>query len=484
MQKKVFVSKVFQMSSAMLFLNISNICYNIFISKKAGAAGVGMFHLVMSIYSLAVTISVSGIGLTATRLISDMPSPLAHSCADDIVIKCMKVCLVPASIASFVLFWASDFIAARFLYNPQCGICLKILSPSLVFTAISSVINGYFTAFGRVRPMAFGRIVSDAGVWSSTLLLLGTFSGSRTYMAVVISFSLGIILQSLCDIAIWKKSQNSLYCHGGTDYRSILGLCAPLAVGSYLRTGLTSAENILIPAMLTSYGVANSVASYGIIKGMTLPILMFPAVFTGAFTSLIVPEVARRRSLGCKNGIKYISSLSVEYMLKFAFFVSAVYIRWHGQISRSFFEEPDVSRYLHMLSLLPVFLFFDSIVDSILKGMDEQVASLRINIVDSFCRVLCIVIFVPRLGMTAYIGIMYMSEIINLLFSYIKLKKVSRLEFPMKKGVVVPVAALAVSSTVARLVPSLGLWGDICLFAAFYIASVYSLSVFVKNKPR
>ena len=482
MQKKVFVSKVFQMSSAMLFLNISNICYNIFISKKAGAAGIGMFHLVMSIYSLAVTISVSGIGLTATRLISDMPSPLARSCADDIVLKCMKVCLVPASFASLVLFGASDYIATKLLYNPQCSICLKILSPSLVFTAISSVINGYFTAFGRVKSMAFGRIISDAGVWSMTLMLLGTFTDSRTYMAVVISFSTGVILQSICDVFIWKKSRNSLYCHGGADYKSILGLCAPLAVGSYLRTGLTSAENILIPAMLSAYGVANSVASYGIIKGMTLPILMFPAVFTGAFTSLIVPEVARRRSLGYKNGIKYISSLSVEYMLKFAFFVSAVYIRWHEEISQSFFTEPDVSKYLHMLCLLPVFLFFDSIVDSVLKGMDEQVASLRINIVDSFCRVLCIVIFVPRLGMIAYIGIMYMSEIINLTFSYIKLKKVSKLSFPAKKGVFVPVLALAVSSIATKPLPQLGLWGDICLFAAFYIASVYLLSAFVKDK--
>ena len=76
MQKKAFVSKVFQMSSVMLIMNISNICYSIFVSKRAGAAGIGMFHLVMSIYSLAVTISVSGIGLTSTRLISDMPSPL------------------------------------------------------------------------------------------------------------------------------------------------------------------------------------------------------------------------------------------------------------------------------------------------------------------------------------------------------------------------------------------------------------------------
>ena len=97
-------------------LNISNIFYNMYVSKMAGAEGIGTYHLVMSIFSLAVTFSISGIGLTATRLISDMPSSLAVKCADSVVIKCIKLIFIPSSVAFFVLYFGADVISKKFLY--------------------------------------------------------------------------------------------------------------------------------------------------------------------------------------------------------------------------------------------------------------------------------------------------------------------------------------------------------------------------------
>lgn len=457
------------MSSVMLFLNISNICYNIYVSKRAGAQGIGMFHLVMSVYSLAVTFSVSGIGLTATRLISDMPLSLASKCADSVVKKCIKLISVPAGIMACIIFCGSDFIAKYFLGNIECAICLKFLAATLLFTAFSSVTTGYFTAFGKVSAISFGKFVSETLVWLSTLYFLKVFPKDKTYMAVVSALCIGVVSESLCLVILWRHSSNPLYCKNGTDYKAILRLCTPIAIGSYLRTGLASAENLLIPVMLASFGVLNPVAQYGVIKGMTLPILMFPYVFTGAFTSLIVPEIARRRSLGYKNGIKYISGLSVEYILKFGILVSGIFFKWHNFLGDRFFGMPDAGKYLGFLFVFPVFYFCDSVVDSVLKGMDEQVTSLKINVVDSICRVICTVVFIPMFGMAAYIGIMYLSEIINLGFSYKKLKSTTNLKFPLKKGVVLPFFAICIALGILNFVSVGNPWGDMCLLAIIYI---------------
>lgn len=476
MQKKIFISKVFQMSFAMFFLNISNVCYSIFMSKKAGAEGIGMFHLVMSVYSLLQVIAISGIGLTATRLLSDMPLSMARSCADGIVVKCIRVCLVPAVLAGTCLFLFSDIISEKILFDNRCSLCLKILSPTLICVATSSVINGYFTAFGMIRSLSFGRLLSDGAVWIVTLYLLNKFPKSQTYIPVVIGFSSGLVVQTMSDYTIWRKSRTNLYCHSSTDYKSIIRLCTPIALGSYLRTGLTGAENVLIPAMLSIFGTINPVASYGIIKGMTMPILMFPMVFISAFTSLIVPEIARRRSQGYKNGIRYISSLSVQYILRFAIFISAVFLKWNYGIVHTFFDESDASLYLKLLSFLPIFLFLDSVVDSLLKGMDEQVATLKINVADSFCRVILTAVLIPRFGMVSYIVIMYMSEIVNLFFSYLKLKKVTDLSFPFKNGILTPLVSAFVGEVLLRFAPPLGIWGDICFFACLYIVLLSFIS--------
>ena len=482
MQKKVFISKVFKMSFVMLLLNISNICYNIYVSSRAGAEGIGMFHLVMSVYSLSLTVSISGIGLTCTRLIADMPSSLAFKCADAIVVKCIKLILVPASLACFVLFFFSNFIASKILSNPVCGICLRLLAPTLLCVSVSSVINGYFTSFGKIGSIGLAKVFSESAIWFTSFFLLKIYPPEKTYMAVVASICAGVGAECLCNIFLWRRSRSFLYCSNGADYKEILKLCTPIAVGSYLRTGLTSAENILIPSMLSLFGSAAPLASYGIIKGMTLPIVMFPTVFTAAFTSLIVPEIARRRSMGYKNGIRYISSLSVEYILKFAFLVSAIFFKWHNQISSSFFNEPDSGLYLGFLFVFPIFLFCDSVVDSILKGMDEQLASLKINIIDSVCRVISIIIFIPRFGMIAYIAIMYLSEIINWLFSYIKLKKVAGLKFPIKRGLVQPFLSALVALGVTSYLPMISVWSGICFFSAAYIAVLSIVSAIFKNK--
>ncbi len=476
MKKKLFISKVFGMSFVMFMLNISGICYNIFISAKVGAEGIGMFHLVMSVYSLFLTISVSGISLTATRLISDMPSSLAVKCADSVVIKCIRLIFIPSSVAFFVLYFGADVISQKILSNPDCAMCLKLLSPTLLFSAVSSVINGYFTAFGKVGSISLGKIFSEAGIWISTLCLLNVFPSGKAYMAVIMALCTGTFAECLWNIFIWRKNRNFLYCTGGVTYSEITRLCAPIALGSYLRMGLLSLENLLIPSMLALYGEKNPLASYGIIKGMTLSVLMFPTVFISAFNLLIVPEIARRRSKGYKNGIKYISSLSLEYVLGFAFLVSAIFFKWHNEIATSFFKEADAGRYLGYFFLFPIFVFCDSVVDSILKGMDCQLTSLKINIVDSFCRVIFVFIFVSRFGISAYIGIMYLSEIINLLFSFIKLKKVSQLKFPFKKGIVIPLLSAASSYFLTGLFSFVGVWAGICMMCTFYIVFKYFYS--------
>ena len=45
MRKKLFFTKVIQMTASFLIFNISGLLYNIYISRKIGSMGVGIFHL-------------------------------------------------------------------------------------------------------------------------------------------------------------------------------------------------------------------------------------------------------------------------------------------------------------------------------------------------------------------------------------------------------------------------------------------------------
>lgn len=476
MRKKDFISKVLRLSFVMICLNISNTSYGIFVSERVGAEGIGLFHLVMSVYSLGSVISISGIGFTSTRLISDMPSPMASRCGDDVVRKCMRFCLVPACLASSVMFFGADFISENLLKNPSGAICLKMLAPSLIFNALSSVLGGYFTAFGRVGSISFSRLVSELVTWSISIILFSFKGTIHGYTAIIVAMLGGSFCEFAVSFFLWNRSRMRLFCENGCDYRAILALCAPIAIGSYLRCGLTSAENLLIPSMLKIHGDANPLALYGIIKGMTMPILMFPMVITGVFTGLIIPEIARRRSMGYKNGIRYISSLSLEYILKFGIIICWVFWNYHNEIADYFYSENKAGVYLGYLAFFAVFLFCDAVTDALLKGLDEQMSMLKINIADSVCRVICILVFVPRFGMVAYIAMMYVSETVNLGFSYRKLRRVSGLKFPFKHGILIPAVSLILSDLIMSVSGHLEMWREIALFVSLYIIFIMIFS--------
>ena len=77
-------------------------------------------------------------------------------------------------------------------------------------------------------------------------------------------------------------------------------LCLPLAASDYLRSGLRTIEQFLIPWGLMRAGGSYEAAmtEYGMFGGMVFPVLMFPAAFLYALSDLLVPELARSRAEG------------------------------------------------------------------------------------------------------------------------------------------------------------------------------------------
>ena len=58
------------MTATSLLMRSIALAFQVYVAGKIGAAGIGLFQLVMSVYTLATTVAVSGVRLAATRLIA------------------------------------------------------------------------------------------------------------------------------------------------------------------------------------------------------------------------------------------------------------------------------------------------------------------------------------------------------------------------------------------------------------------------------
>ena len=74
----------------------------------------------------------------------------------------------------------------------------------------------------------------------------------------------------------------------------MLVFSVPLTFNRLLMHILQSCESILIPAQLILYGYSQneSISIYGILTGMALPFILFPAALTNSLSIMLLPEVS------------------------------------------------------------------------------------------------------------------------------------------------------------------------------------------------
>ena len=68
------------MTLVALLMRTVSVVFNVYISNSIGAEGLGLFTLISTVYSFALTVATSGINLATTRLISEA---LGEECIKD-----------------------------------------------------------------------------------------------------------------------------------------------------------------------------------------------------------------------------------------------------------------------------------------------------------------------------------------------------------------------------------------------------------------
>lgn len=431
--KKTFMTNMFLMSGTMLIIRIMTMGFNIYFTSVIGAASSGIFHLIFSVYGFAVTFSVSGTGLAVTRLVSEYNDIRARN---TIVKKSLFLCLATGCTASVLLTVFSSFLSRSVLGESYASKAFSLLAVSLPAVSVSAILRGYFIASKKIIPLTFSQLSEEILTIVITLMILSkTKNTPDAYISMIYGITFSALICAVCDIVVYrvvnsgKKSGNSTFAPG---YKDILYISVPVALGSYLRSALVALENTLIPGRLALSGNKNPLSEYGIIKGMSLPLMMFPSVFIGAFSAMLVPEMANRRASRRPNGIRYITEKAIKTTLWFSCTCAGIFLICHNLFGERFYSNSKAGIYLGMLALLIIPMYTDTVVDSMLKGLNQQVSSLKYNIIDSVLRVVFIWFAVPAKGIFAYIFMLYASELFNLFLSLRRLLTVTELTLRAK----------------------------------------------------
>lgn len=481
--KQFFINGMI-LACSTVFLRGVGVSFNVYITNKIGAEGIGLFGLIMSVYMFATTLASSGASLAATRLVTE---ELSSGC-DRGIKKSMRICLFYTLsfglLSAFILFFFAEPLGVRWMGDSRAVKSLRVLAVSMPFIALSSAMNGYFTAVRRVAKSAATQVFEILVKIVVTVFFLNIFIDrgiEYACVAVVGGGSVAEMASCLFLYGLYRKDsgryQNKKEYEKQYFFRMVQ-IAVPVAVSAYLRSGLVTLEHLMVPRGLKKFGASSSasLAQYGVVHGMVIPVLMFPAAALAAFGGLLVPELTEFQKLKKERDINRVVSRALRLTLIFGIGATGIFFAFSQELGTAIYHSGDAGLFIRFLAPLVVVMYADSVTDAMLKGLNQQVYSMRYNIIDSAVSVMMIYVLLPRFGVNGYVAVIFITELLNAFLSINRLIKVTNFKINLFREVFLPGLFIFLSAYAVRMI-SVICFG--CVFDEALTLSVTILSVII-----
>ena len=493
MTKQKFFLQGLLLTGVSLFLRVTNMGYRSYLSGQLGAAGMGLYQLIFSIFALTVTLSTSGISLAVTRMVSAAIASGRPQRIRSVAARCLLFCLTISLSIALLLFFLADPAAALFLGEPKAAPCLRVLGLGLPFMSLCTCMKGYFLAVDESLSTAWSDALEQVLTIAATVFFFWRFAPQSMEAACLGAMAASTLGEAASFLSSWAAFRRSLGRNTPARREKSPGvlqglahIALPCTLSSAARSLLNTGENLLIPRELQRYGLprGEALSQYGLLQGMAMPMLYFPSSFLSSFASLLIPKVARERELTHRKAVAHIAGKAVGWTLLFSYFFAAAFSLSGESWGAVFYGSPSSGAYVRLLAPLVPLLYLDVVVDSLLKAMDEQFNSMKYNFSDSLIRVVLVLCLLRFFGMESYVAILFFSTIFNASLSLGRLIRVTSLRLSLLRQVVFPLAAAWASAAGAHsllrcvgagaALPSLLL--ELALGGALYLSALWLAS--------
>lgn len=463
-KRPIFYSTIL-LTGVNLLLRLVSTSFQVYLSGRIGAAGIGLLQLVMSVSMLSTTASMAGIRTTAMYLTAEELGKKRPENVTHILSGCILYSVLCSGAVSIIVRLFAPMIAENWIGDLRALGAVRLLSAFLPIICLCGVMTGYFTAANRIGTLAAVEVAEQLCAMGTTMVLLMSWAGTdpgKACQSVVLGSGLGSCLTLICLVWLRAASRPKKGQRIPVAGR-LLQAAVPLALADDLKSGISTAENLMVPKRLALFpGTSDPLADFGTVCGMVFPVLMFPACILFALSELLIPELARCAASGSKNRIHYLVRRSLRVAMLYGMAFGGLLFLLAQPLCNALYGSPQAAKYLQLYSVLAPMLYCDAVTDAMTKGLGQQRACVRYNIITSSLDVALLFVLLPRYGMGGYFASFLITHLINFLLSLRRLLKITGETIPLH----IPLLA---ASAVICAVPAAGILSDPILRSAAFL---------------
>lgn len=448
--RKSFLSSAIILIIAGFIARLFGFVYRIYLSNLIGAEGMGLYQLVVPVYTAVILTLEAGISISVSKMVAEQQARRNSANSDRITICAFFLVAAAGMLVSVLILLNLDILSRVLLGDERTRLSLIIMVPCIPLVASAAALKGYFYGIQNVMPTAFSQVAEQIVKIGFVMLLTGRLSSNGVEFSCAVatlSSALGeianmLILAAVCVYRI--KMRRALRFSAMMRKRVIIARLArqsiPISANRLVVSALAAAENVMIPAMLASGGMEykRSMELFGRLSGMALPLILFPSLVTNSLATTLVPAISEGMSLKNFKSVNNKISKSIQITFILGMIFTAMFFSYPDEIGSLIYRHEKIGDLLKLLSCTCVFIYLQQTLMGVLNGLGRQALLLRNTVIGSLMRIATVYFMVPVFGIKSYIIGMAASFLVTSLLNLIAIKRMTGLRLDFKSWLLKP----------------------------------------------
>lgn len=450
MKKLNYIQGAFILTLTNLITGILAFVFRILLSRSIGAEGVGVYQLVLPLYTLFITLVSGGVTTAISKLVAEQQTKSNYRNMHKIVKICCTLLGAWSILIATLLSFNAGFVAEYILKDIRTLYSIIIFTPAIVFISISAIIRGYFFGLQDVNPPAAidvaEKVVRLSGLILAVKIML-PYGIAYVCAGAMLAMAAGELVSMVLLLTVYAKKRPRVANTTTTDsslsiINRILANAIPLSVSGALVTIMEMLCAIIVPTQLIAAGFnkQNALSLYGELTGMAMPLLFFPFIIIVSLSITLVPAITAAYTAKnwavlnkqCQDTIKIAAVLGLGS--------TALFCTFPTQLAELLFKSPHAGNLVFWLSFGCTFQFLEFTLFAISNGLGMQSNVLGYSIINVIILVLCsyILIPMPKINVYGYIIGFNLSTVLIVLKNSADLKKIKQLKHNLIKPLIRP----------------------------------------------
>ena len=466
--------------------------YRIFLSRLIGAEVMGLYQLIMPVFSVILSLTASGLTVAVSNLSSQYHALGDQRAIRQVLRRCLTAFAAAFALCALVVATCYDPISVYLLGDARTQLGLLLLLPCILLTGVENLHKHYFYGTGNVRPPAVVELCEQIIRTGAVLGLLVWFlpqNPERTVGLIVLGMILCEVFSASTLFALYRRQvgvqgRGPLPPDEGRALnRRIAAIALPIGLTSLLGNLMGSANAVLIPQRLVASGtpVSQAMSDFGVLCGMTLPMLCLPTALIGAMGLVLVPKLAESVALAQPQAVRRRIGRAILGTSVLIMPAMAILVVLGPEIGRFLFREPTVGRFILPLSVGVLLSCYQAVLSGALNGVGKQQAAARNSILCGLVQLGCtyFLMGLPGVGLSGYVAGVVISSALGVLINWAAVSRATGLRPSLYRWLTAPALASVLmglcSNLLFRVLLDAGLDGSLAVSACLIFSCVLYL---------